>query len=253
MKILLMLFLFAPLAFCNTIYVKASGQSPISRAMLSARAGDTIILADGKYQEEVVVKNGVVLKAQNLFGAEIIGNGRNSVITLGNGSTISGIVVSRGRNGVQSSNPGASIENCWIRSNQGSGILATNRLPRITNSIISNNLNSGIQASRIGSTEGEFRNLTIAENRQNGIDIDGDQRIYFVDCIFYRNGNRAVRASNIELINISNSLVFPDQREFASQDGLSARPRFAKKYSRLKDNSPGKNRGSDGRDIGFNK
>jgi nitrous oxidase accessory protein NosD len=221
--------------------------------MRRAPPGDPRALADGQYQEEDIVKNGVVLYSQNLFGAKIIGDGRNSVITLGAGSVISGLDISRGRNGVVSSNTGAVIENCRIHSNQGSGILSLNRLPRITNSIISNNLGSGIQATKIGSTEGVLQHLTVAENRKNGLDIDGDHIIYLKDCIFYKNSNKAVRASNSNTIFISNSLFFPEQREFVNKDDLFAKPKFADKLYRLKDDSPGRKRAYDGRDIGFNK
>ena len=254
MKIFVLVSLLANIVFANVIFVEPiAGQPVISRAMLSARAGDTIMLADGRYQEEVVVANGVVLIAQNIFGAQIIGDGRNPVVRLGINSTISGLVITRGRNGVVSSNNGSAIENCWIHSNQGSGILALNRLPRITNSIISNNLSSGIQATNIGSTEGELRNLTIAGNRKNGIHIDGDQKIVLKDCIFYRNGNRAVIMSNVDLLVMENLLIFPVQREFVNHQDFFKRPRFANKFSELSDNSPGRKSASNGRDIGFNK
>lgn len=244
-------FLFTSLVFCDVIYVKPSGLTPISKAMMTARAGDTVILADGKYQENVVVSGGVVLYSPNLFGAKIYGDGRNPVIKLGNSSKIIGIEVSGGRNGVVSSNSGAVIENCWIHSNQGSGILAMNRLPKVTNCIISNNLNSGIQATHIGSTEGELQHLTIAENRKNGVEIDGDQQIFLKDCILYRNSNKAIKVSNFDLISMNNLLIFPDQREFANPEGLIAKPKFADKHYKLNDDSVGKNKASDGRDIGF--
>jgi len=250
-KLFLVLILFTTAAFCEVINVSPVGQNPINKAMLVARSGDTIALADGKYYEEVVVKGGVVLYSPNLFGAQIIGNGRNPVVKLGNSSKILGIAISGGRNGVVSSNPGATIENCWIHSNQGSGILAMNRLPKITNSIISNNLNSGIQATKIGSVEGELQHLTIAENRANGIEIDGDQEVYFKDCIFYRNGNKAIKSSDMQLILFSNSIFFPEQKEIANQDDLFGKPQFANKLFLLKDNSIGRNKASDGRDIGF--
>jgi len=253
MRFLLLLFLFATLAYCNRIHVSPSGQSSISRAMLSARAGDTIVLADGKYHEEVRINSGVVLYSPNIFGAQIIGNGRNPVVTLSSNSKISGVVISGGQNGIVSKNSGASIENCWIHSNRGSGILAIGRLPGITNSIISNNLNSGIQATQIGSTEGELRHLTIADNRQNGIDIDGDQNILLIDCLFFRNGNRAIKTPNTDLISVSNTLIFPEQREFANHPDLAARPFFTGKHYKLRDNSTGRNKATNGQDIGFNK
>ena len=243
--------LFAVCAFSEIINVSPSGGSPISKAMLRAKAGDTVVLADGKYNEDVTVQAGVVLYSPNKFGAKIIGNGRESVVRLGSGSKIIGLSISGGRNGVVSSHSGAFIEDCHIFSNKASGILAVNRLPAIKNSIISNNLNTGILGTQIGSTEGELSHLTIAENSQNGIEIEGDQIIYISDCLFYKNGNKAVKVGNNDLVQIKNTLIYPEQREFANKDDLVARPFFSDGYYQLKSDSAGKNRASDGKDIGF--
>jgi len=251
MKAVVISVLFAVCAFSEIIHVSPSGGSPISKAMLRAKAGDTIALADGKYNEDVIVQAGVVLYSPNKFGAKITGNGRESVIRLGSGSKISGLSISGGRNGVVSSNSGAFIEDCHIFSNQASGVLAINRLPGIKNSIISNNLNTGILGTQIGSTEGELSHLTIAGNRQNGIEIEGDQIIYILDCLFYKNGNKAIKVDNNDLVQMKNTLIYPEQREFTNKDDLIARPFFSDKFYQLKSNSTGKNRASDGKDIGF--
>jgi hypothetical protein len=251
MRITFFILVLALCVCCDVIKVSPSGQSPIGKAMLSVRAGDTIELAPGKYNEEIVIKSGVMLYSPSIFAAQIIGSGRESVVKLSGGSKISGVTISGGRNGVVSSNTGAMIENCHIHSNHGSGILAINRLPGITNCIISNNLNAGIQGTSIGSTEGELSHLTVAENRRNGIEIDGDQKILLKDCIFYRNGNRAVKVSNPDSVYMSNLLIYPEQKEFVNQDDLIARPVFSDKYYKLKDDSAGKNKASDGKDIGF--
>jgi len=243
-------------AFAQRIYVsppERQGQSPISSAMLSARAGDTVILADGRYFEDVAVSNGVTLRSQNVFGAHIVGNGREAAVRLGNNSRISGLIVSGGRNGIIVSVPGTVIDNCFIHSNSGSGILAINHLPLIQNSIIANNLNSGIQGTSIGGIGGEMRNLTIANNRRNGIEIDGLlERITIRDAIFYRNSNRAIQLRDRELLNLVNLIIFPEQREIVNQDPtLIGRPRFTGNFWQLRDGSIGKNRGEDGKDIGF--
>jgi len=124
-------------------------------------------------------------------------------------------------------------------------------LPGIKNSIISNNLNTGILGTQIGSTEGELSHLTIAENSQNGIEIEGDQIIYLNDCLFYKNGNRAIKVGNNDLVQMKNTLIYPEQREFANKDDLIARPLFSDGFYQLKSSSTGKNGASDGKDIGF--
>jgi hypothetical protein len=251
MKVFATLILFTVFAFSEIINVSPSSGSPISKAMLRAKAGDTIVLADGKYNEDVTVQAGVVLYSPNKFGAKIIGNGRESVIRLGSDSKVVGLSISGGRNGIISSNTGAFIEDCHIYSNQASGVLAINRLPGIKNSIISNNLNTGILGTQIGSTEGELSHLTIADNRQNGIEIEGDQIISLSNCMFYKNGNKAVKIGNSDLVQIKNTLIYPEQREFAGKDVLTARPFFSDKSYLLESNSAGKNGAGDGKDIGF--
>jgi len=250
MKILAVLFLFA-LSYSETVMVSPSGSSPINQAMLRVKAGDTIMLADGKYREDVIVKSGVVLCSQNMFAAEITGNGREAVIKLNSGSKLIGLSICGGRNGVVTSNTGAVIENCNIHSNQGSGILAINRLPKIVNSIISNNLNAGIQGTAIGSTEGELSHLTVAENRRYGIEIDSDQNIVLKDCVFYNNGNKAIKLTNQDLLIMKNLVIYPEQKEFINQDDFIGRPYFTGKHYLLKDNSIGKGKAGDGKDIGF--
>ncbi|MDR0303324.1 MAG: right-handed parallel beta-helix repeat-containing protein [Chitinispirillales bacterium] len=251
MKILAVLFLLATTAFPEIVRISPSNSSPISQAMLRVKSGDTIMLADGKYREDVILKSGVVLCSQNLFAAEIIGNGRDAVVKLNGGAKIIGLSICGGRNGVVTSNTGASIENCYIHSNQGSGILAINRLPKIVNSIISNNLNAGIQGTAIGSTEGEMSHLTIAENRRYGIEIDGDQDVILKDCLFYNNGHKAIKLTNQNLLVMKNLIIYPEQKEFINQDDFIGRPYFTGKHYFLKDNSIGKNKASDGKDIGF--
>ena len=252
MKKYLILLLSAVCAFADLIHVSAGGQSPISKAMVLAKPGDTIVLADGKYNESVIVSGSVTLYSPNVFGAQITGNGRDAVIELKMNSKISGVAVSGGRNGILTKNSGALIENCYVHSNQGSGILAINRFPTILNSIISDNLNSGIQGTSISSIEGEMRHLTIADNRRNGVEIDGDQRFFMRDCLFFKNGIKAIKIENSELLNMVNLLIFPEQKEIInSRDDLIARPLFTGKFYQLKDGSPGKNGASDGKDIGF--
>ncbi|MCL2844035.1 MAG: right-handed parallel beta-helix repeat-containing protein [Chitinivibrionia bacterium] len=256
LTVIFILFAMATTAFAQErIYVSPArqGKSPISNAMVSARAGDTIILADGRYVEDVVVQNGVILYSPNVFGAHIIGNGREAVVRLGRDSRISGVRVSGGRNGIVSSATGAVIENCYIHSNNGSGILSTNHLPAIQNTIIANNLNSGIQATSISYVGGELRNLTIAQNRRNGIEIDGlRDNIVIRDVIFYRNSNRAIQTRDRENLNLVNLIIFPEQGGITNPDPtLIGRPRFTGNFWKLRDGSIGQKRGTSGKDIGF--
>jgi len=252
-----LLFTMAATAFASGQRIHVSpakqGQSPISNAMLSARAGDTIVLANGKYFEDVVIQNGVIVYSPNIFGAHIVGNGREAVVRLGSNSRISGVRISGGRNGIITSVPGAVIENCYVHSNSSSGILAINHFPLIQNSIIANNLNSGIQGTRISTAGGEMRNLTIAQNRRNGLEFDDlREKIVVKDCLFYKNSNKAIQTRDRENLNLVNLVIFPEQREFANQDlTLIGRPQFTGKFYQLKDSSVGRKRGSDGKDIGF--
>jgi len=251
-----LLFTMATTVFAGQrVYVSPAkqGQSPISNAMLSARAGDTIVLANGKYFEDVVIQNGVTVYSPNIFGAHIVGNGREAVVRLGSGSKISGVRISGGRNGIITSAPGAVIENCFIHSNSSSGILAITHFPLIQNSIIANNLNSGIQGTRISSAGGEMINLTIAQNRRNGLELDDLRgKIVIRDCLFYKNSNRAIQTRDRENLNLVNLVIFPEQREFTNQDlTLVGRPRFTGRFYQLRDGSVGRNRGTYGKDIGF--
>lgn len=245
--------------FCiNTLtaevyYIQPTKDDIINKTLIKTRAGDTISLAPGVYRENIVLQNNVTLFSAEPFAAEIIGDSRKPVITFRNGSQISGLAVSGGRNGILANNVHGRIENCYIHSNKSSGILLIGQLPDIHNSIISNNLNAGIQVTMLSSNGGSLSHLTIAENRQAGIDVDITSGIIQVNnCIFYRNGTKAIKTAKPNEIILDHTLIYPEQREFTATEGhLRARPLFVKRHRyTLEENSPGKRHASNGKDIG---
>ena len=79
------------------IAVPTKGVPTIQAAMIAARAGDTVLVANGIYKEKVLVKSGVLLKAQSQFGAAIDGNSRGTVVTLAGNAGICGCEIRNGQ------------------------------------------------------------------------------------------------------------------------------------------------------------
>lgn len=86
----------------------------ISVAMIKAKAGDTILVGDGTYRENIIISPGVVLKARHELRAKINGQGRGIAVTMGKNSTLSGFVVCNGTIGVFSNGRGSAIVDCRI-------------------------------------------------------------------------------------------------------------------------------------------
>jgi len=150
----------------NTLNVPSSDYGTIQAALDRALHGDTIVVADGTYHENIQFRNtkAVTLVSQHGAGPTVINGDLNgSVVTFAasNNSTLNGFTITKGSAGNGggilcgiSSSP--TIKNCIITDNQasnaGGGIhCASSSAPLITNSIIQYN-----------------RLTTVKDNQSNG-------------------------------------------------------------------------------------
>jgi hypothetical protein len=117
----------------------------INSVLSQAKKGDTIWVESGVYKERIFLTPGVTLMAKVLFKAVIDGKGKGTIITLGNGSTISGFEIRNGTIGVFSSTADAKVLQCRICNNQQTGVMCTGNLPQIEDNVIVYNKGSGIQ------------------------------------------------------------------------------------------------------------
>lgn len=161
----------------SMITVPSSGVSTITTAMVKAKAGDTIIVENGKYYERIFIKAGVVLKARNMHKAVLNGMGRGTVVSMGANAAIVGFVVKNGTIGIFTKNAGIVISQCFITNNQQTGIITVRHLPSIVDNIIAFNRASGIQGWDVRSTVAAIDHNTIAFNANHGIAVGGASNI----------------------------------------------------------------------------
>lgn len=216
---------FAATAVCAGTISIPSGKS-ISKAMITARRGDTLLLAPGIYKENIVMKDGITIKGESPTNTKIKGNGRASTVILNGSSTISGVTITGGQNGIEAKSGRARIDECVVTGNRGSGILIVKAFPEITNSVFSNNGASGIKATSIGGGALLLENLTFAGNSKFGIDIETTVPLSISNSIFYKNSLKAVRDKNERLV-LDNNIMFPVQSEY-SQNNREIKPLFSK-------------------------
>jgi len=166
-------------ATAEVLMVPSSGIRTISQAIVRARTGDTIIVSDGVYKEDVFVKSGVYLKSQYLHGAIIDGDGRGTVVTLATGAGIEGFEIRNGTIGIFSKDPDAVIRKNRIVRNWMSGILIVRHLPLIEDNIIAFNRASGIVGWNLRSTKGAIEHNTISYNVGFGFFLGGVSNVQF--------------------------------------------------------------------------
>ncbi|MDR3012564.1 MAG: right-handed parallel beta-helix repeat-containing protein [Chitinispirillales bacterium] len=216
----------------RVIVVPSSEARNIGAAMAMARVGDTVRVRDGVYKDRrgIFVTPGVVFEAENLFGAVLDGRGRNIVVSMGGGSTISGFVIRNGTVGIFSAAPQAVIRNCRIMSNTQSGVVCVGVLPMMEDNFIVFNRESGIQGWDVRTTSGSINHNTIAFNGNHGISLGGSTSITVENNIIAFNGQFGVKpAEETVRVELTNNNFYQNARMSINMpaDNISDDPLFA--------------------------
>ncbi|MBD3419966.1 MAG: hypothetical protein GF398_07615 [Chitinivibrionales bacterium] len=161
----------------KAIIVPSSEAQTIALAFIKARAGDTVLVENGIYRENIFVEAGVILKARHKQKAILDGKGKGTVVTLGRNSAVDGFVIRNGTIGVFSKNANNSIINCRIENNWQTGIICVRHLPRIEDNLLVFNRASGIQGWDVRSTGDAIKHNTIAFNENHGVAIGGKSSV----------------------------------------------------------------------------
>ncbi len=161
----------------ETLIVPSSGYRTISKAIVKARRGDTVLVENGKYKETLFIKDGIVVKARNQHKAVIDAGGRGVGVTLGSGATLSGMTVTNATIGVFNKSPNTTVENCMIRQNWMTGLMAVRHLPQVSDNVISFNKASGIIVWNTRATKSAIEHNTIAYNVGFGVYLGGKSEI----------------------------------------------------------------------------
>ncbi len=194
--VLLSCILFPCLVMAGAIItVPSTGLTTVTAAMVKAKAGDTVVVENGKYRERVFIKAGVVLKSRNMHKSILDGMGHGTVVTMGPNSGIIGFVIKNGTIGIFTKNAGISILRCLIMKNGMTGIITVRHLPKIEDNIIAFNGASGIQGWDVRSTVASVNHNTIAFNSNHGIAVGGSSNIIVENNVVAYNERFALKLS----------------------------------------------------------
>jgi hypothetical protein len=176
------------------LLVPSPGYGTIAKAAAAATAGDTIIVSNGLYREEVELNPGVVLKAQNRFGARISGRGRGIALRLSNANTVIGMQLEHATVGVLSQGADNQLRWCRIVHNQLAGMVCVGQLPHIEDTIIAFNRGCGIQGQDARTTNGRINHCTIVYNATHAIALSGKGSISVQNSIIAFNDRGDIHA-----------------------------------------------------------
>jgi hypothetical protein len=224
-----------PVLCGQIINVPGKGIPTIQAAMIAARAGDTVLVANGVYKEKVAVKSGVILKAQSLFGAAIDGDGRGIVVMLAGDAGIIGLDIRNGTIGVLSRNIGNSIVKCRISGNRESGLSCAGRLPKIQDNLIAFNSGSGIQGWDVIASNEAIDHNTIAYNANNGIALGGASSVIIENNIIAFNERFGLKADDSVKMAANNNDFFRNggMQNGAPEKNLALDPKFSEPKGKM--------------------
>ncbi|MGD2095858.1 MAG: right-handed parallel beta-helix repeat-containing protein [Phycisphaerales bacterium] len=212
--------------------------SSIQAAINYASSGQTILLAPGKYEENIIMPpKELTIRSANAQDSAIVsltscsGDSESPVITLSPASKIKlqGLTICDGAAGISCSGAQLQLSHCVIKANHGCGIeISDESTLEMSNCIIAGNTEAGISSiPRTGGRGGavysdvEITNCTIVQNEQCAIDGGG---MVVANSIIYFNGQSADGAQ-IDGENID--VTFSDvQGGFEGDGNINADPEF---------------------------
>ncbi len=185
--------LFAAFAGAKTINFPSFEVKTLTRAFIQAKAGDTVLVNAGKYAGDFYIESGVNLIAADPHEAILDGGGRDIVLRMGRGTTVSGFTIQNGTIGVFTKSSNVTIHNCRITGNYQAGIICVRHVPSIKNNIIAFNRASGIQGWDMRTSGEGIVHNTIAFNKNNGIALGGKCNVEVTNNIVVHNEGYGIK------------------------------------------------------------
>jgi OOP family OmpA-OmpF porin len=194
--------------------IRIPGDFPtINGGLTSADYGDTVLVSPGRYNENVTLVQGVILKGVNQLTTIIDGMRKGPTVYAVTGSEISHFTITNGIDGILCENSSPYIYHNWILDNQGAGIGAFISLPQIYNNVIYGNRWSGILAWGAKSLDTRIENNVVIRNGYSGFTLKGPCRIVVRNNIIQENREYGIYSdpasgqSQIVYNNIYNNVI----------------------------------------------
>lgn len=180
--------------------------STIQEAIDNATEGDTILIANGTYYEDLIVNKTLSIKGNSTSGVRIMGSGEGPVITIISswvnltGVTVTGAATDPGDDGILIDE----VDHCIISdvringSNIGINLEDADHCSIINCSLVDNNI--GIYSSN--GDDNEYGYLSLKNNPSNGIQLangGSNGRNWIHNCTLVKNAGGAVETAGIFL------------------------------------------------------
>jgi outer membrane protein OmpA-like peptidoglycan-associated protein len=234
----------------------------IFAAIQQAEPGDTVYVKNGKYHENISLKQDLVLQGQDKTKTIIDGGGTGAVVIGAEGAVITGFTITNGAKGILCKNTRPVISRNIILDNKGTGIHAIMSLPQIENNIIYRNKWTGIFLESVRGTRTAIDHNVIVENGYCGIFCAHHTAVAIHNNIITGNKQYAVfvgpgaKKTRIVYNDIYNNRAPFNPLAMANQTNISEKPMFVSpgfphfNYY-VEQVSPCKGKGQNNSDIGL--
>ena len=190
----------------STITVPSRNARTISKAMIMARSGDTVLVSKGIYRERIMVSHGVVLKSSVRHAAVIDGRGRGTAVTMGKNTVINGFIIRNGTIGVYSENEGNEIRNCMVIRNWQAGVVCVKIVPLIEDNVVAFNKGAGMYLIHVIGEAGKINHNTVIKNLNHGILLTKSNKLTIENNIIAFNKRYGIKPDqSITGMNIANN------------------------------------------------
>ena len=189
----------------------------IGEAVEAAQPGDSIAIKPGTYHECVALKGSIALEGENPEACILDGRGEDALVTVSGSAQISGITIRGAKTGILVK-AGASLEldHCRIIGNETDGVgfeTAFNTDILVRDCLVAEN-GDGID---LESTQGAILDTRFENNRDDGLDFDGDAGVLVYDCTFADNRDDGIE---IRIATRTHALIQKCRFERNGEDGI---------------------------------
>jgi hypothetical protein len=216
----------------------------IETAIEKANGGDTVFVTNGTYNEQLVMRDSIILIGEDMLKTVIFGDMNHPVIKGADFSRVENLTIREGGTGILCDNKRMIIEKCFITENKQTGIHCLINLPLIRNCIISRCKWTGVFCESVQSFKFAFEHNVLGENGYCGLMLAGKSNILVQNNVFYNNRQyglwvgQEARKSRIVHNCLANNRTSFNNYAVVNNTNIATDPGFAPKAPNTYDYTP---------------